>query len=136
MSAPNLEPSRSDALPAARVCMGARAATYTDPARRANSSMDALHTLPTPTRGGPLPLSMGSSIPIETATLRASFKAQLARLSARTIEGGPGIAIREGVLLAWTMPDGEAVVVDEDTIGRLRALPDGAGSDAVAAVLA
>lgn len=77
---------------------------------------------------------MSISIPLHVADLRASFKAELARLAARPLEGGPDIAIREGVLLAW-MPGREPVVVDGETIARLRALPERAGADAVAGVL-
>ncbi len=75
-----------------------------------------------------------NTLSIAAADLRASFKRELERLSARPLEGGPSCAVRNGVLLAW-VGDGPEVVVDEDLVFVLARLPDGAGPDAVMGVL-
>lgn len=72
-------------------------------------------------------------IPAALASLRASFRQQLARLAARPIERGPHDAVREGVLLAFTAEGCWAV--DSATVAALAALPDGCGPECVLATL-
>lgn len=75
------------------------------------------------------------TLSIATADLRATFLREMHRLSARPMEGGPALAIRKGVLLAW-MPCERETIVDDDLLAVLARLPSGAGVDAVAGVLA
>ncbi len=129
MSAPQPEPFLGDALPAARVLHGARAATYLDPARRA-----PLLTDPNAPQRAAGHFSGMQTIPLATANLRASLIRELVRLHARVPQGGASVEILDGELYAQA-EHGPLVKVDADLISVLRRLPDGAGSDAVAAVL-
>lgn len=71
-----------------------------------------------------------------TADLRARFLRELNRLDARAIHGGPYLAIRDGVLLAWMPKETRVAEVDDALFAKLAALPDQAGVDAVAGALA
>ena len=73
-------------------------------------------------------------IPFTFASLRADLCRELARLACRPMEGGPYIAWREGALLA-SWPDAECVVTPVH-VEALKRLPDRAGVDVVAGVLA
>lgn len=110
--------------------MGARAATYLDPARRAPLLTDT--NAPQRAAGH---FSSMKTIPIATASLRAQMLREMIRLLALHYQGGPRVEVRDGDLYAQAK-HGPLVKVDSDLIDVLRRLPDGAGSDAVAAVLA
>lgn len=103
-----------------------------DPARRATFLTDS--NAPQ-SAAGHFPSSHMKTIPIATASLRAQMLREMIRLLALHYQGGPRIEVRDGALYAQA-PHGPLVEVDADLIAVLRRLPDGAGSDAVAAVLA
>jgi hypothetical protein len=67
--------------------------------------------------------------------LRASLLRELIRLRACRYQGGPCIETRDGVLYARAA-SGSMVKVDADLIAVLTRLPEGAGPDVVAEVLA
>ena len=71
----------------------------------------------------------------DLADTRAAFRRELVRLAARPLAGGPMDATREGSLLAFFDWREEAVEVTAELLERLRALPSGAGVEAVKACM-
>lgn len=86
---------------------------------------------------GALRTNVGGGAAREPAThsLRESWRAQLRRLRARPMDGGPMDAIRMGELLAFFPPIGRSYPVTRETVAVLAAMPSGSGPDVVLACL-